>query len=169
MATFLPVMTSSPSGRILWRWRKWSSETGQTTLAMLPGESILTALLLSSIRRSVIGMDDWSHFAILKAYHYWWHIPTHSWVSSRCPIKNSLNEKGALVKVDTDIPGSRLILQKGGNPDLQDINGCTVTHILVVYDNMKMFDMAVECGAAINITNKLNLTPLTMAAYLAKY
>ena len=62
----------------------------------------------------------------------------------------------------------RLILAKGGNHDLQDINGCTVTHILVVFDNMKMFDMAVECGAAINIENKLGLTPLTMAAYLAK-
>ena len=32
-----------------------------------------------------------------------------------------------------------------------------------------MFDMAVECGAAINIENKLGLTPLTVAAYLAKY
>ena len=63
----------------------------------------------------------------------------------------------------------RLILAKGGNPDLKDINGCTVTHILVVFDNMKMFDMAVECGAAINIPNNNNLTPLTMAAYLAKY
>ena len=31
-----------------------------------------------------------------------------------------------------------------------------------------MFDMAVECGAAINIENKLGLTPLTIAAYLAK-
>ena len=62
----------------------------------------------------------------------------------------------------------RLILAKGGNPDMQDINGCTVTHILVVFDNIKMFDMAVECGAAININNKLGLTPLTMAAYLAK-
>ena len=51
---------------------------------------------------------------------------------------------------------------------MKDINGCTVTHILVVFDNMKMFDMAVECGAAINMENKNNLTPLTMAAYLAK-
>ncbi len=32
-----------------------------------------------------------------------------------------------------------------------------------------MFDMAVECGAAINIENKAGLTPLTMAAYLARY
>ena len=62
----------------------------------------------------------------------------------------------------------RLILAKGGNPDMKDINGCTVTHILVVFDNMKMFDMAVECGAAINMENKNHLTPLTMAAYLAK-
>lgn len=74
----------------------------------------------------------------------------------------------------------RLILAKGGNHDLQDINGCTVTHILTIFDNMRvaapvrmlvilqMFDMAVECGAAINIENKLGLTPLTTAAYLAK-
>ena len=32
----------------------------------------------------------------------------------------------------------------------------------------QMFDMAVECGAAINIANKAGLTPLTMAAYLAR-
>ena len=31
-----------------------------------------------------------------------------------------------------------------------------------------MFDLAVECGAAINILNKKRLTPLSMAAYLAK-
>ena len=31
-----------------------------------------------------------------------------------------------------------------------------------------MFDLAVECGASINITNKLNMTPLTVAAYLAR-
>ena len=50
----------------------------------------------------------------------------------------------------------------------KDTNGCTATHIMVVYDNIKMFDMAVECGAAINMTNRLGLTPLTMAAYLAR-
>ena len=62
----------------------------------------------------------------------------------------------------------RLILAKGGNFDLQDSNGCTVTHIMVVYDNIKMFDMATECGAAINIENKQGLTPLTTAAFLAR-
>ena len=39
---------------------------------------------------------------------------------------------------------------------------------MVVYDNINMFDMAVECGAAINIENYQHLTPLTMAAYLAR-
>ena len=31
-----------------------------------------------------------------------------------------------------------------------------------------MFDLAVECGASINIKNNLNMTPLTVAAYLAR-
>ena len=62
----------------------------------------------------------------------------------------------------------RLILAKGGNFDLQDTNGCTVTHIMVVYDNINMFDMATECGAAINIENNQGLTPLTTAAFLAR-
>ena len=39
---------------------------------------------------------------------------------------------------------------------------------MVVYDNMNMFDMAVECGAAINIENNQGLSPLTTAAYLAR-
>ena len=39
---------------------------------------------------------------------------------------------------------------------------------MVVYDNMNMFDMTVECGAAINIENNQGLSPLTTAAYLAR-
>jgi transient receptor potential cation channel subfamily V protein 5 len=31
-----------------------------------------------------------------------------------------------------------------------------------------MFDLAVESGASINIKNNLNMTPLTVAAYLAR-
>lgn len=62
----------------------------------------------------------------------------------------------------------RLMLSKGANHDLQDTNGCTVTHVLVVFDLMRIWDMAVECGAAINIENKYGLTPLTLAAYLAR-
>ena len=61
----------------------------------------------------------------------------------------------------------RLILNKGANHDLQDTNGNTVTHILVIYDNMRMFDLAVECGAAINILNNQQLTPLSTASFLA--
>ena len=60
-----------------------------------------------------------------------------------------------------------MILARGANHDLVDSNGNSVTHILVVFDNMRMFDLAVECGASINIKNKLNMTPLTVAAYLA--
>ena len=39
---------------------------------------------------------------------------------------------------------------------------------MVVYDNMKMFDLAVECGAAINILNNQQLTPLSTASFLAR-
>ena len=62
----------------------------------------------------------------------------------------------------------RLMLSKGANHDLQDINGCTVAHVLVTFDLMRMWDMVVECGAAINIENKAGLTPLTPAAYQAR-
>ena len=47
-----------------------------------------------------------------------------------------------------DLPAIKL------NHDLQDSNGNTVTHIMVVYNNMRMFDLAVECGASINILNR---------------
>ena len=40
----------------------------------------------------------------------------------------------------------RLILAKGGDCDLQDTNGCSASHIMVVYDNIKMFDLVVEVG-----------------------
>ena len=62
----------------------------------------------------------------------------------------------------------RLILSRGGNPDLIDTNGNTVTHIMVVYDNMRMFDLAVESGATINTLNNQLMTPLTVAAFLAR-
>ena len=51
---------------------------------------------------------------------------------------------------------------------MQDTNGNSVTHILVIHDNIPMFDMAVECGASINILNKQQLTPLSMSSFLAK-
>ncbi|XP_065339476.1 transient receptor potential cation channel subfamily V member 5 [Cloeon dipterum] len=62
----------------------------------------------------------------------------------------------------------RLILARGANPNNQDSNGNTVLHMLVVYQKVETFDMAYEAGADINIKNSLNLTPLTLAAKLAK-
>ncbi|KAK7863240.1 hypothetical protein R5R35_001452 [Gryllus longicercus] len=62
----------------------------------------------------------------------------------------------------------RLVLARGANPDAQDTNGNTVLHMLVIYEKLETFDMAYELGAAINIRNVLNLTPLTLAAKLAR-
>ncbi|CAK1600101.1 unnamed protein product [Parnassius mnemosyne] len=62
----------------------------------------------------------------------------------------------------------RLILARGANPDKQDTNGNTVLHMLIIYDKMSTFDMAYEVGASLNIRNVLNLTPLTLAAKLAR-
>ena len=39
---------------------------------------------------------------------------------------------------------------------------------MVVYDNMRMFDLAVECGATISTSNNQDMTPLTTAAFLAR-
>ena len=39
---------------------------------------------------------------------------------------------------------------------------------MVIYDNMRMFDLALECGATIATLNNLNLNPLACAAYLAR-
>ncbi|CAH4030879.1 unnamed protein product [Pieris brassicae] len=62
----------------------------------------------------------------------------------------------------------RLILARGANPDKQDTNGNTVLHMLVIYDKVNTFDMAYEVGASLNIRNVRNLTPLTLAAKLAR-
>ncbi|XP_069188418.1 transient receptor potential cation channel subfamily V member 5 [Procambarus clarkii] len=61
----------------------------------------------------------------------------------------------------------RLILAKGANPDMQDTNGNTVTHMMVIYDKMDMFDMCFEAGASISIRNRQGLIPMTLAAILA--
>ncbi|XP_063834932.1 transient receptor potential cation channel subfamily V member 5 [Ostrinia nubilalis] len=62
----------------------------------------------------------------------------------------------------------RLILARGADPNNQDTNGNTVLHMLVIYDKISTFDMAYEVGASLNIRNSLNLTPLTLAAKLAR-
>ncbi|XP_067008057.2 transient receptor potential cation channel subfamily V member 5 [Anabrus simplex] len=62
----------------------------------------------------------------------------------------------------------RLMLARGANPDSQDTNGNTVLHMLVIYEKLTTFDMAYEVGASLQIRNVLNLTPLTLAAKLAR-
>ncbi|XP_023947943.1 transient receptor potential cation channel subfamily V member 6 [Bicyclus anynana] len=62
----------------------------------------------------------------------------------------------------------RLILARGADPDKQDTNGNTVLHMLIIYDKVSTFDMAYEVGASLNKRNVQNLTPLTLAAKLAR-
>ncbi|XP_072935457.1 transient receptor potential cation channel subfamily V member 5-like isoform X2 [Epargyreus clarus] len=62
----------------------------------------------------------------------------------------------------------RLILARGADPNKQDTNGNTVLHMLIIYDKMNTFDMAYEVGASLNIRNVQSLTPLTLAAKLAR-
>ncbi|XP_077294935.1 transient receptor potential cation channel subfamily V member nanchung [Arctopsyche grandis] len=62
----------------------------------------------------------------------------------------------------------RLMLARGANSDSQDTNGNTVLHMLVIYEKLATFDMAYEMSATLSIKNVLNLTPLTLAAKLAR-
>ncbi|XP_025425861.1 transient receptor potential cation channel subfamily V member 5 isoform X2 [Sipha flava] len=62
----------------------------------------------------------------------------------------------------------RLMLARGADPNNQDTNGNTVLHMLVIYEKIPTFDMAYEIGAELNIRNVQNLTPLTLAAKLAR-
>ncbi|WKY14265.1 hypothetical protein Q1695_000088 [Nippostrongylus brasiliensis] len=62
----------------------------------------------------------------------------------------------------------RLLIAYKANPNAQDTNGNTVLHMCVIHENMEMFRLALESGARLNIANKQNLTPLTLAAKLAK-
>lgn len=62
----------------------------------------------------------------------------------------------------------RLMLARGANPDSQDTNGNTVLHLLTIYEKIETFDMAYELGADLCVRNIQNLTPLTLAAKLAR-
>lgn len=61
-----------------------------------------------------------------------------------------------------------MVLSRGADPNAQDTNGNTVLHMLVIYPKMGTLDMAYELGANMHIRNRLNLTPLTLAAKLAR-
>ncbi|XP_014234075.1 transient receptor potential cation channel subfamily V member 5 [Trichogramma pretiosum] len=62
----------------------------------------------------------------------------------------------------------RLILARGADPDKQDTNGNTVLHMLVIYQKLSTFDMAYEVGSSLSVANVLHLTPLKLAAKLAR-
>ncbi|KAK9869474.1 hypothetical protein WA026_003229 [Henosepilachna vigintioctopunctata] len=62
----------------------------------------------------------------------------------------------------------RLMLARGADPNAQDTNGNTVLHLLVIYEKLEAFDMAYEVGSKLSIRNVLHLTPLTLAAKLAR-
>ncbi|KAF2362077.1 Ankyrin repeat [Trinorchestia longiramus] len=62
----------------------------------------------------------------------------------------------------------RLILARGANPDNQDTNGNTVTHMMVIFDKIEMFDMCFEAGATISLANRQDLIPMTLACVLAR-
>ncbi|CAD6195654.1 unnamed protein product [Caenorhabditis auriculariae] len=62
----------------------------------------------------------------------------------------------------------RLLLAFKASPNAQDTNGNTVLHLCVIHENMKMFKLALDSGASLRMVNKQSLTPLTLAAKLAK-
>lgn len=62
----------------------------------------------------------------------------------------------------------RLLLAKGADPNLQDTNGNTVLHMLVIHDRKQMFDLICSHGGRLDIKNRQNLTPLTLACKLAR-
>ncbi|XP_048774116.2 transient receptor potential cation channel subfamily V member 5-like isoform X10 [Ostrea edulis] len=62
----------------------------------------------------------------------------------------------------------RLLVAKGANLNVQDTNGNTVMHMLVIHDRKDMFNLLLELGARLDIKNRQGLTPLTLAATLTR-
>uniref|UniRef100_A0A1I7U767 ANK_REP_REGION domain-containing protein n=1 Tax=Caenorhabditis tropicalis TaxID=1561998 RepID=A0A1I7U767_9PELO len=62
----------------------------------------------------------------------------------------------------------RMLLAKKANLNAQDTNGNTALHLCVIHDKMDMLDAVLDAGGNVRIANKQNLTPLTLAARLAK-
>lgn len=61
-----------------------------------------------------------------------------------------------------------MVLAKHADPDYQDINGNSVLHMLVIHEKLGTFDIAYETGSNLYLKNVQNLTPLTLAAKLAR-
>ncbi|CAD5224447.1 unnamed protein product [Bursaphelenchus xylophilus] len=62
----------------------------------------------------------------------------------------------------------RILRAHRADPNAQDTNGNTVLHMTVIHENLDMFRLVYETGGKLQIMNKQNLTPLTLAAKLAK-
>lgn len=62
----------------------------------------------------------------------------------------------------------RLLRAMKADPNMPDTNGNTVLHLTVIHDLPEMFMLAVELGANLHVRNNLKLTPLALAARLAK-
>lgn len=62
----------------------------------------------------------------------------------------------------------RLLIAYGADPNKQDFNGNTVLHMLVINNNMEMFKTMLEFNASLHIKNRQGLTPLCLAAKLAR-
>jgi len=62
----------------------------------------------------------------------------------------------------------RILIAKGADPNMQDSNGNTVLHMLVIHDNLEMFKLMLEFDVKLDIKNHQGLTPLTLAAKLAR-
>ncbi|GMS93223.1 hypothetical protein PENTCL1PPCAC_15398, partial [Pristionchus entomophagus] len=50
----------------------------------------------------------------------------------------------------------------------QDTNGNTVLHMCVIHEHLDILRLALEMGASLKVKNKQQMTPLTLAAKLAK-
>ncbi|KAL3104590.1 hypothetical protein niasHT_022301 [Heterodera trifolii] len=62
----------------------------------------------------------------------------------------------------------RLLRAKRADPNAQDTNGNACLHMTVIHENMEMLKLVYDSGGKLQLLNKQNLTPLTLAAKLAK-
>lgn len=68
-----------------------------------------------------------------------------------------------IIILENQIEMVKYFLDKGTNPDIQNINGDTPLHISVRNQNFEIITMLLEYGAQINITNKKNEIPFDLA------
>uniref|UniRef100_A0A0R3RSQ5 ANK_REP_REGION domain-containing protein n=1 Tax=Elaeophora elaphi TaxID=1147741 RepID=A0A0R3RSQ5_9BILA len=62
----------------------------------------------------------------------------------------------------------RLLVAKKADLNQKDTNGNTVLHLAVIHEQPEMIKLSYDMGAKLQIVNKQNLTPLTLAAQLGK-